>query len=100
MGAYADDAASTFSFSYNLVNGNYPDYADSSSGSDLWASAGTGNLDSDPGFKSASNDLDWTNDDFALKGASPCVDAGKPDVLDTDGSRSDCGAYGGPNGSW
>lgn len=100
VGAYADDAASTFSFSYNLVNGNFPDYGDSSSGSDLWSSFGAGNLTGDPSFKAVSNDLDWTNDDFTLKAGSPCIDAGKPDVLDADGTRSDCGAYGGPAGSW
>jgi hypothetical protein len=27
---------------------------------------------------------------------SPCIDAGKPDILDNDGSRSDIGPFGGP----
>ncbi len=100
VGAYADDDASTFSFSYNLVNGNFPDYEDSSDTSDLWASMGAGNFGADPAFVGVSNDLDWSNDDFALRGTSPCIDAGKPDVFDVDGSRSDCGAFGGPAGSW
>jgi hypothetical protein len=100
VGAYADDAAWTFSFSYNLVYGNFPDYDDSNSMSDLWSSKGAGALSADPTFQAASNDLDWTNDDFTLKAGSPCIDAGKPDVTDADGTRSDCGAFGGPNGSW
>jgi hypothetical protein len=33
---------------------------------------------------------------------SPCINAGDPsvDYLDTDGSRNDMGAYGGPRGNW
>ncbi len=100
VGAYADDAASSFTFSYNDVFGNFPDYDDSDGGSDLWASAGVGNFSSDPDFTAASSDLDWTNDDFSLKAGSACVNTGKPDVLDADGTRSDVGAWGGANGSW
>ena len=38
--------------------------------------------------------------DFKLSPTSPCIDAGHPDgqYLDTDGSRNDIGAYGGPCG--
>ena len=100
VGAYADDAASTFSFSYNDVYGNFPDYDDSDASNDLWASKGTGNLSADPTFTGASNDVDFTNDDFTLKAGSVCIDAGKPDVLDADGSRSDMGAWGGTAGVW
>ncbi len=53
---------------------------------------GTGDinlLDSDPEFVSST--------DFRLQTGSPCIDAGKPDIYDPDGSRSDMGYYGGPD---
>jgi hypothetical protein len=36
--------------------------------------------------------------DFHLQAYSPAIDAGDPNILDPDGSRSDMGAYGGPFG--
>jgi len=33
---------------------------------------------------------------FILRNYSPCLDMGRPDLLDLDGSRSDIGCYGGP----
>lgn len=39
-------------------------------------------------------------DDVSLDAGSPLIDAGSPSLDDTDGSRSDIGRYGGPNGSW
>jgi len=39
-----------------------------------------------------------SDDDFHLQAFSPCIDAGHPDYLDVDGTRSDIGAYGGPFG--
>jgi hypothetical protein len=36
--------------------------------------------------------------DFHLQAYSPLIDAGHPDILDVDGTRSDIGAYGGPGG--
>ncbi len=38
--------------------------------------------------------------DLHLSPGSPLVDAGDPAVLDADGSRSDVGVFGGPEGSW
>lgn len=35
---------------------------------------------------------------YTLGAGSPCIDAGDPNILDTNGSRSDMGAYGGPGG--
>ncbi len=37
--------------------------------------------------------------DYRLQAYSPLIDAGDPGILDLDGSRSDIGAYGGPQGS-
>ncbi|HUI30721.1 MAG TPA: hypothetical protein VLX91_10925 [Candidatus Acidoferrales bacterium] len=50
---------------------------------------GTGNISSNPQFASST--------DFTLSGGSPCIDAGKPDIYDPDGTRSDMGYYGGPD---
>jgi hypothetical protein len=36
---------------------------------------------------------------FHLQAYSPAIDAGDPDILDVDGSRSDIGLYGGPLGT-
>ncbi len=100
VGAFADDSASTFTFDYNDVSGNFPDYEDSDGSADLWSGKGAANLSVDPGFTLVSSDLDFTNDDFTLKTGSACIDAGKMGVLDVDGSASDLGVFGGPNGSW
>ena len=41
----------------------------------------------------------WTGGyDYHLQKYSPAIDAGDPNILDVDGSRSDIGAYGGPLG--
>jgi len=60
------------------------------------ALSGEGLIDSDPLF------IDVENYDFHLQDESPCIDTGNPDseYNDPDGSNSDMGAYGGPNGSW
>ncbi|MBM4364822.1 MAG: hypothetical protein FJ102_01295 [Deltaproteobacteria bacterium] len=50
-----------------------------------------------PGLDPASGDAPG---DWQLPGDSPAVDAGPADELDPDGSRSDFGAFGGPEGGW
>ena len=39
--------------------------------------------------------LDTAKDDYRLKPGSPAINAGDPSISDTNGSRSDMGAYGG-----
>jgi hypothetical protein len=34
--------------------------------------------------------------EYTLGSGSPCIDAGDPNILDPNGSRSDMGAFGGP----
>ena len=51
--------------------------------------AGTGNLSSDPLF------VNPAAGDFHLQANSPARHTGDPTILNTDGSRSDMGAYGG-----
>ncbi len=51
--------------------------------------AGTGNLSLNPLF------LNAATGDFHLQANSPAINAGHPMILDSDGTRSDMGAYGG-----
>ncbi|MCC6962046.1 MAG: hypothetical protein IT585_02220, partial [candidate division Zixibacteria bacterium] len=37
---------------------------------------------------------------YLLQAGSPCIDAGRPDILDLDGSRSDIGPFGGSAGQF
>jgi len=41
-------------------------------------------------------DPEFEEGSYRLKEGSPCIDAGDPNLLDPDGSRSDIGVYGGP----
>jgi nitrous oxidase accessory protein NosD len=50
------------------------------------------NMSVDPMF------VDTSGWDFRLQKHSPLIDAGDPDILDVDGTRSDIGVYGGPYG--
>ena len=59
---------------------------------------GQNEIVADPMFvkdKVPNNNLDF---DFHLQKYSPAIDAGDPDILDVDGSRSDIGMYGGEFG--
>ncbi len=53
-----------------------------------------GNISADPEY------VDPDNGDFSLEASSACIDAGSPSIHDSDGTRSDMGAYGGPDGDW
>jgi len=57
----------------------------------------SGNLEVDPELVAYTADGDETDDDLSLSVDSPAVDAGSPALFDVDGSRSDIGAYGGPD---
>jgi len=50
------------------------------------------NMSVDPMF------VDTSGWDFRLQKHSPMIDAGDPEILDVDGTRSDIGVYGGPYG--
>jgi len=83
-------------------------WQNSSSGSEDWTwqnaaycdiqgyIGGTGNINSSPRF------IDPLFRDFHLLPDSPCIDVGTPasEYNDTDGTRNDIGAYGGPYGDW
>jgi MYXO-CTERM domain-containing protein len=56
-----------------------------------------GNVSVNPEFMSFADDGAFA-DDLHLAATSPLRDAGDPTILDADGSTSDIGAYGGPNG--
>lgn len=82
-GSYGSTEVSNVSGSANILYSLYYN---------LLGVSGTGNinlLDSDPLFVS--------DTDLQLQAASPCIDTGKPDIYDPDGTRSDMGYYGGPD---
>ena len=62
------------------------------------ADLGAGAVFADPDFVSYSADGDCLNDDLHLNAGSAGVDSGDPTISDRDGSPSDIGAYGGPDG--
>ena len=66
--------------------------------SGVTASSSSGNLTVDPQFSKWTDD-GKTNDDLALKSTSTLIDKGDPSISDADASRSDMGAYGGPDGA-
>ncbi len=57
----------------------------------------SGNLSADPRLTAYSADGDATDDDLSLELGSPARDAGSPAIFDVDGTRSDIGAFGGPD---
>jgi hypothetical protein len=104
INAYTTGGAGVYLESGTHFDPQYSDSFSNTGGSYSGVSDPTGtngNDDSDPGFTS------WTNnstddDDFALVSASALVNAGNPSSTynDTDGTRNDMGAYGGPGGAW
>jgi len=60
------------------------------------ASHGSGDRFDDPLFAAYSPDGDCYNDGFWLDASSLMIDHGDPAIDDPDGTRSDIGAYGGP----
>jgi MYXO-CTERM domain-containing protein len=94
-GLYASDSSSALGsdFYYNDVGNN--------SGGDYTGTlvdpVTSGNISLDPLFRDYTIDGDEENDDLYLTLASPCVNTGDPSIVDVDGTRSDMGAFGGPN---
>ncbi|KPJ60248.1 MAG: hypothetical protein AMJ46_08035 [Latescibacteria bacterium DG_63] len=66
------EAGSSIDVSYSDIQGGWP---------------GEGNVEADPIFVLAERQ------DYRLLWGSPCIDAGHPDSLDPDGTRSDMGAF-------
>ena len=91
-------ATATYTATYSDVYGN-------AGGEYLAASDPTGtrgNISANPAFTSVTDDGDNGNDDWTLGRGSVCINTGDSLGIynDTDGTRNDMGAYGGPNGGW
>ncbi len=94
----AQVAMSDATFSYCNFYHYDPDAAFSHSTNPLGQ---TDTIEDDPEFSDVSEKLDSSEWDFTLQSSSALINAGNPAIRDTDGSTSDIGAYGGPNGdSW
>ena len=95
-GLYADDPGSAVGSDFY-----YNDVGDNSGGDYLGElsdpTGGSGNINDAPMFRAYSIDSDEDNDDLYLRMGSPCINTGDPSIVDVDGTRSDMGAYGGPN---
>jgi hypothetical protein len=92
------DSTSSWSGTYNDVFGN-------SGGrySGITDPTGTsGNVSANPAFTAVSNDGNPWNDTWTLTSSSPVRNAGNPAAAynDTDATRNDMGAWGGPGGGW
>ncbi|MFN7143605.1 MAG: hypothetical protein ACK4YP_07520, partial [Myxococcota bacterium] len=95
-GVYGDETAS-FAAEYSNVYGSTG--GDFSGVSDPTGTSG--NLMVAASFTRWTDD-NTDNDDLSLAGSSLLIDAGNPSAAynDTDGTRNDIGAYGGPGGGW
>jgi hypothetical protein len=91
------DGSSSLSASYNNVYGNATNYSGVTD-----PTGANGNISADPMFIAATDDGVLGNDDLHILPSSPSVNAGDPAAAynDTDGTRNDQGAYGGPGGDW
>ena len=95
-GVYAADSGSA-SGSLFTYNDWYSNTGYDRSGSFTFSTTSSGNTTSAPGFTSYTKDGNCGNDDYVLASTSALIDAGDSSIKDPDGSRSDIGAYGGPN---
>ncbi len=100
---FSMESAWTYSFAYSNIEGNYSDWgagawiAGEEKMADIWGS--TGVITEEPGYVDVTG-TDPEVWDLHLASGSALVDAGDPGLSDEDGSTSDVGAYGGPNGAW
>ncbi len=87
------EGSTVWSLSYNDIYGNGSNYTYVAD-----VTGSNGNISVDPMFLAYTDDADADGDDLALSTFSSLVDAGNPDAAwnDTDGSRNDIGAGGGP----
>jgi hypothetical protein len=95
-GVYGDGTL-TFGAEYSNVYGSAgADYSGVTN-----PTGSTGNISVDPMFTSWTDD-NTDNDDLSLAAGSSLINAGNPSSAynDTDATRNDIGAYGGPGGSW
>ena len=77
-------------------------YSDITNFGTLYVTGINGNVAVDPLFRAASDNSDWTDDDWTLSSGSPVIDAGNPSASmdDADGTVNDMGAFGGANSDW
>lgn len=93
-GAHADDATTGGN---SLTYSGWWQNTTNVSGFFSMTSGVDGNLTVDPEFQAYSADGDCSNELLSLATTSPYIDAGDPNIYDNDGSRSDIGAFGGPD---
>jgi len=87
---------------YDVATNGYTHDLDGDGNPDFYDGQADGNILDDPQFTAFSADGDPLNDTLTLLSGSACIDAGTPDAAanDSDGTRADIGAFGGPLGNW
>jgi len=78
------DNSNSITISYSDIQGGQDSIVTNDNGTVTW---GSGNIDLDPRF------VDEENDNYHLLASSMLINAGHPDSTDSDGSRTDMGAY-------
>lgn len=92
---YASDSGTDSASSFEYNNWYENDESDAA-GLFTFSTSGDGNLTSEPGLGAYTHNRDASDDDLAPAAGSALLDAGDPDIVDTDGTPSDIGATGGP----
>jgi len=88
-GAWGTSGDRYYNLVWNNAGGDWVGWSD--------VTGTSGNLDVDPRVVSFTADGDESDDDLSLRTGSPAIDAGSTAIADVDGSRSDIGAFGGPD---
>jgi len=83
--------ASLATYDYNLLYKNVVNFRG-------YINDGPNTVYGDPMFVKEKEPTLFSDHDFHLQMHSPGIDAGNPEILDADGTRSDIGMYGGPLG--
>ena len=83
IGQYPNDGTNELFIDYSSIRGGN-NFLFSGNSNVTW---GSGNIELDPLF------VDPENNNYQLQQDSPLIDAGHPDSLDIDGTRSDIGAF-------
>ncbi len=89
-GTAVSASGGTLALSYGAWFNNQP--SDTAGG----LSRGAGAVQADPGLLRYIRNPLCSDDDLRLRVGSPLINAGDPAITDPDGTRSDIGAYGGP----
>jgi hypothetical protein len=76
------------------------DYSNTPPNVGIWTATNANGDSCDMYFNISLDPLFLSDSVYTLSSSSHCIDAGDPTISDWDGSVSDMGAFGGPEGNW